>query len=195
MNLNLTDLLLEETDSIDVEVRMDLDTLTYSFGTFPIREKNPVKLTIVREDEVLHIHGRTLLKVTIPCDRCLEDVNVPFDLDFDEYLRKSSGSQENGTASEEEFDAEIGEMGMEDSRESAFDADYYVQGYNLDVDKLISGEALLIWPSRVLCREDCKGLCPVCGRNLNLSECGCDRTRLDPRMAKVLDVFSNYQQV
>lgn len=186
MNLNLTDLLLEETDSIDTEVRIGLDSLEYSFGTFPIAEKSSVRLTIVREEGVLHIRGKALLKVTIPCDRCLSDVDVPFDLDFDEYLRKDAVSQEGGEAPD--GDAEY-------PFESSFDADYYVQGYNLDVDKLISGEALLIWPSRVLCMENCKGLCPVCGHNLNQSACGCDRTRLDPRMAKVLDVFSSYQQV
>ena len=73
--------------------------------------------------------------------------------------------------------------------ESSFDPDCFLEGYHLDVDKLLFGEALLNWPSRVLCREDCKGLCPVCGHNLNEGDCGCDRSQLDPRMANVLDVF------
>ena len=91
-----------------------------------------------------------------------------------------------GSPEEEETDSDL---------ESAFEKDYFIEGYNLDVDKLAYGEALLNWPSRVLCSEDCKGLCPVCGQNLNRSECGCDRTQLDPRMAKVLDIFSNFKEV
>lgn len=71
----------------------------------------------------------------------------------------------------------------------------YIDGYNLDVDQLVHDEALLIWPQRVLCREDCKGLCSTCGQNLNDGSCECKRTDLDPRMAKILDIFSNFKEV
>lgn len=71
----------------------------------------------------------------------------------------------------------------------------YIDGYNLDVDQLVHDEALLVWPERVLCRPDCKGLCGSCGQNLNEGSCGCGRTDLDPRMAKILDIFSNFKEV
>ncbi|MDY3248983.1 MAG: DUF177 domain-containing protein [Candidatus Choladocola sp.] len=71
----------------------------------------------------------------------------------------------------------------------------YIDGYNLDVDQLVHDEALLVWPERVLCREDCKGLCSTCGQNLNDGSCDCERTDLDPRMAKILDIFSNFKEV
>ena len=45
------------------------------------------------------------------------------------------------------------------------------------------------------CKEDCKGLCPVCGTNLNEKECGCDRTVADPRMAAIQDIFKNFKEV
>ena len=60
----------------------------------------------------------------------------------------------------------------------------------LDVDQLVHDEALLVWPERVLCRKDCKGLCSTCGQNLNHGSCSCRPTDLDPRMAKILDIFS-----
>ncbi len=71
----------------------------------------------------------------------------------------------------------------------------YIDGYNLDVDQLVHDEALLVWPEKVLCREDCKGLCSICGQNLNDGSCGCENADLDPRMAKVLDIFSNFKEV
>ncbi len=71
----------------------------------------------------------------------------------------------------------------------------YIDGYNLDVDQLVHDEALLVWPESVLCREDCKGLCSTCGQNLNDGSCDCERTDLDPRMAKILDIFSNFKEV
>ncbi|MCD7955086.1 MAG: DUF177 domain-containing protein [Lachnospiraceae bacterium] len=71
----------------------------------------------------------------------------------------------------------------------------YIEGYTLDVDQLIHDEALLIWPERVLCRDNCKGLCVTCGKDLNDGPCGCTEAPTDPRMAKILDIFSNYKEV
>lgn len=71
----------------------------------------------------------------------------------------------------------------------------YIDGYNLNVDQLVHDEALVVWPERVLCREDCRGLCSVCGQDLNEASCGCRPLDLDPRMAKVLDIFSKFKEV
>lgn len=178
MNLNLTEVLLQEGKLLEREVPLDLDILEYSFGTFPVREKGLVRISARQDKEkVLNLHGEVTLKVEIPCDRCLDPVEVSMPLAFDERVKLSGESSESDPAEEDA-----------DSEEGSFDKDYLIQGYNLDVDKLVSGEALLSWPSRVLCSEDCKGLCPICGHNLNRSECGCDRRQLDPRMASVLDV-------
>ena len=83
----------------------------------------------------------------------------------------------------------------DEERTEALDESVFLHGYNLNVDELVCGEALLVWPMKVLCREDCKGLCPVCGQNLNLKTCDCDRTDLDPRMAKIRDIFKNFKEV
>ena len=187
MKLNLTDVLLEDK-SFDQEVPIELESLEYSFGSFPIREKSSALISIRKDEEkMLNIHGTASITVSIPCDRCLEDVQVTLDLDFDEKVRTGA---DRGPAE--------AERAPEDAAEdagSAFEPDYYLQGYYLDVDKLLFGEALLNWPSRVLCREDCKGLCPVCGQNLNNGDCGCVRKALDPQMSKVLDIFSKFKEV
>ena len=74
------------------------------------------------------------------------------------------------------------------------DIDYLI-GFDLDVDKLIYGEILVNWPMKVLCKEDCKGICKVCGMNLNKGDCNCQRTELDPRMAAIQDVFNKFKEV
>ncbi len=79
--------------------------------------------------------------------------------------------------------------------ETELDNRDYIDGYNLNVDQLVHDEALLVWPERTLCREDCRGLCSVCGQNLNEGSCSCESTDLDPRMAKVLDIFSKFKEV
>lgn len=84
---------------------------------------------------------------------------------------------------------------IQTSYETELDENEYIDGYNLDVDQLIHDESLLVWPERVLCREDCKGLCDICGHDLNDGPCGCEHTEADPRMAKILDIFNKFKEV
>lgn len=186
MMLNLTEVLVDHK-KIEKEVPIELKRLNFSFGSFPVTDSSSAALTIRKEENILLIQGRATIQVVIPCDRCLEDVEVPLELDFVEKV-----PAEGESSPEEAGDGQEAETGKEDS---AFEPDYYLEGYHLDVDKLLFGEALLNWPSRVLCKEDCRGLCPVCGQNLNHGDCGCERKALDPRMAKVLDVFSKFKEV
>lgn len=62
------------------------------------------------------------------------------------------------------------------------DEDVY-SGRELDLTAAVREQILLSVPASPLCREDCKGLCPKCGKDLNESECGCDRAVIDPRWA------------
>ena len=64
----------------------------------------------------------------------------------------------------------------------------------LDVDKMLYLEIMLNIPGKVLCREDCKGICTVCGCNLNDGECGCDRFVPDPRMSAINDIFEKFNK-
>lgn len=89
----------------------------------------------------------------------------------------------------------VSELTVPFELETGDDVKDYIDGYNLNVDQLVHDEALLYWPERTLCREDCRGLCSTCGQNLNDGPCDCRRTDLDPRMAKVLDIFSNFKEV
>ena len=70
-------------------------------------------------------------------------------------------------------------------REDAAEDVYEVNGDSFELDEIIREQLILNMDMTVLCREDCKGLCPKCGRNLNEGDCGCDRTEIDPRLAKL----------
>ncbi len=173
--MNLTDVLQTPGKVMQKEEPLSLKEFSSRMGRFPITEKSPVSLTITNKGEkVLLIEGETALTVMIPCDRCLEDVPTPLQLKFEKEVDMKQTSQE---------------------RIDALDESDYIDGYNLDVDRLVYGELLVNWPAKVLCREDCKGICNVCGQNLNHGVCGCTPTDLDPRMAKIRDIFSNYKEV
>ncbi len=65
------------------------------------------------------------------------------------------------------------------------------EGQKIDLGSFVTETVLLNLPLRLLCREDCKGLCPKCGKDLNLGECKCDHKEIDPRLAGLADFFKD----
>jgi uncharacterized protein len=64
----------------------------------------------------------------------------------------------------------------------------------LDVAPLVRQEVILATPIGVLCRPDCAGLCPTCGRNLNDGPCDCDHDAIDPRLAALKQLKSRLSE-
>ena len=108
------------------------------------------------------------LHATLPysgsCARCLDEVTGVFELDFTRTVAAE------GSITEEK----LAEMD---------DAYVMIRDGKLDVDGLLSEELLMCFPMRLLCDEDCQGLCPKCGRPLRLGDCGCPTKEIDPRLA------------
>jgi uncharacterized protein len=119
----------------------------------------------------------------MPCDRCLDEVEVPFPIQID--VRVIPDKASDGTSDDPEADGEIADL----------DEISFLDGCILDVDKLVSDEIVVALPTKVLCKEDCKGLCTICGTNLNHSSCSCDRSVGDPRMAAIRDIFKEFNSL
>jgi uncharacterized protein len=64
-------------------------------------------------------------------------------------------------------------------------------GKTIDVDPLVREQVLLALPMQASCRDDCKGLCGGCGKNLNEGQCGCAADRVDPRFAQLKNIKLN----
>ncbi len=63
-------------------------------------------------------------------------------------------------------------------------------GEHVDLDDLVREQILLALPTRQLCRDDCKGLCPTCGANLNQTTCDCSAEEIDPRFAALAQLLA-----
>jgi len=97
----------------------------------------------------------------------LQLVDVPVTADFSlEYI---TGTEYESSAVVELTEAELAV--------SVFD------GETIDVDEIVKEQVLLAVPTRMLCREDCKGICPECGTNRNTGDCTCVTHDIDPRWA------------
>lgn len=174
MSLDISSVITCENKKQTVTVPIELDSFETRMGNFPITEKSPVELEITNnENKTLLVQGVVDFTAVIPCGRCLEEVPTHIHFDIDKKLPLEGADFE-----EEEMD----------------DSDYLI-GFDLDVDRLIYEEILVNWPMKVLCSDDCKGICKVCGINLNKGDCNCQRTELDPRMAAFQDVFNKFKEV
>jgi uncharacterized protein len=102
----------------------------------------------------------------------LKPVEIPVNADFTlEYIGGSEyESREAAELTEEELSV------------SVFD------GEAIDVDEIVKEQILLAVPTRMLCREDCKGICPECGADKNTGECNCVTNEIDPRWAALKDL-------
>ena len=153
----------------------EADTFVRLGVTYPILEKEAVKLDIENlGGRKVKIGVETKVVLSVPCDNCLAEQRVEIPV--------SSEVEVDFNQSEEER--------IDDLNETA-----YIDGYDLDVDRLVYEEILLGFPMKVLCQEDCKGICKVWGANLNQGECGCVRTEPDPRMSVIRDIFNNVKEV
>lgn len=175
MLINLSDVLSEHHKTIQQIASVDMTEFRSALGHFPIIEKGGIEITVehVKRRE-LTISGKGKVVLEIPCDRCLEPVRTEFVLDFTKNV-------------------DLNESNEDQTME--LDEKNYIDGYNLDVDKLLYNEILIGWPMKILCSESCKGICNVCGQNLNEGTCDCEDTSLDPRMSVIRDVFKNFKEV
>ena len=109
------------------------------------------------------------LSYSSECARCLAPVSGVFSLDFERTVVAQ------GTLSDEQI-------------EEHFDEYAVLDGAMLDIDEPLTEELLLSFPNKLLCSEDCPGLCPKCGRPKREGTCGCPDREIDPRWA-VLKTF------
>lgn len=121
----------------------------------------------VKTSETVGLTGRLSGSVEIECDRCLEAVERPFDIELD---------LEFAPTEQFESDANL-ELHSEDMRLDA------IEGSRIDLAAIAREQILLDLPQQFFCRDDCKGLCEKCGANLNLKNCDCEDDEIDPRWA------------
>jgi len=171
MLINLSDVLLEQHNAIDETVPMEMASCKGPYGDYPILHSEPVHIVVAHvKDKELLIQVDTRLVIQVPCDRCLQEVEQELALHVTRHV----------------------DLGVSDAElTEELDESNFIDGYTLDVEQLLNHEILAGWPTKVLCREDCQGICNVCGRNLNEGACDCEDTGLDPRMSMIRDLFNN----
>jgi DUF177 domain-containing protein len=145
----------------------------------PGEEVNPPgELVLTGPVRLMHTQGGVLVQgvlhaqATLSCSRCLEPVAVSLDVELEEIFAPT-------------IDILTGRLVPNEEEDRALWID---DRHILDLSEVLRQDVLLALPMHVLCREECRGLCPVCGQNLNQESCGCT-PEPDTRWAALLDLL------
>ena len=166
---------VSELEKEPIEFDLQLKTGAIDYGE-EAEQSGP--LATSGHAEVLHEHrgpkeivadirlkGQYAGEFKVPCARCVEPVKIPLSAEFDLVFRPVGA---DAGASERSISAGETEIG-------------YYQGDSLLLEDVLREQVLLSLPVRTLCKPDCKGLCPRCGKNRNLEACSCEEAPSDPR--------------
>jgi uncharacterized protein len=147
------------------------------------RQRTPLKASghaeVVEEHHGKHevlkdirLRGRLSTGLELQCARCLEPVNQDVSREFELLYRPLGADAGRDELSVTAAEAEIG----------------YYQGDGILLEDVLREQVLLALPLKTTCREDCKGLCPHCGKNLNEEQCSCNVPMEDPRWAALKEI-------
>jgi uncharacterized protein len=140
-----------------------------SSGRADLVEEHHGKHKIIQD---IRVKGTLATNLELNCARCLEPVAQDVSRDFDLLYRPLGADAGRDEMSVTDAEAEIS----------------YYQGEGVELEDVVREQVLLAVPLKVICREDCKGLCPHCGKNLNQEQCSCAVEAEEPRWAALKEI-------
>jgi uncharacterized protein len=156
-------------DAIDLGEDLRQLTLLKTSGRAQLVVEHHGKRNVIQD---IRLNGELATRLELLCARCLEPVVQDVTRKFDLLYRPLGTDAGNEELSVTVAEAEVG----------------YYQGDGLLLEDAIREQVLLAVPLKVVCREDCKGLCPTCGKNRNTEPCSCAPPLGDPRWSALKDI-------
>ncbi|MFC4775435.1 YceD family protein [Paenibacillus sp. GCM10023252] len=170
MQFNIQETISRES-KLTIDEQLNVDALFE--GRQDVLSAGPlhVSLQVWGMSDHVAAEGQLTVDLEMACSRCLESVKehivIPF---YEGFKYKATGKTEEESEAESE--------------------DYIVVSEErVDLKPYVEEYLLLFMPFAPLCSQDCSGLCPKCGSNLNEQPCGCDTRAVDPRFAALKDLF------
>ena len=159
MILDLKKLFITENYTLPIDYSVDFSNVEY-MGEYPLKKPIAVKGKVTNRAGLVTLTLSMVYVFSAPCDRCEAEHEVT--------LEKSLAP----------------EIAGEDNDEIIL-----VEDLKLDLDELVYTEIIISLPMKHLCRVDCKGICSMCGKNLNEGECNCSTKQIDPRLQAPADLL------
>lgn len=150
---------------MDVSVQESMDPLELGSEELVFHGPINAELRIQNDKSSIFVEGTIQAKVLLKCSRCLESLIHP--ISGTVYARYLQAPTEK-SVSEGDFEG---------------DETFLQEGFKIDLTPALRESILLALPAKVLCSQDCKGLCSICGKDLNDGECDCQAQEIDSRFA------------
>jgi uncharacterized protein len=135
-------------------------------------------LFLQRSSQGIEVRGSIRAAIVLPCARCLKECIVPIVSEFKEYLvlPKYAPCEQDKELVHDDLDIS------------------FLPEEGIELRDIVEEQIWLNIPMKPLCSNECKGLCTICGADLNSGECGCDRSVSDPRFAVLKSLKPNLTQ-
>ena len=156
MLFELKSVFQNEGEEKQVNYKLDIADIDID-GVFPFRTPIDVTATAKNRASLVSLTIRACFSYSRSCDRCSTDFTREMDMLFEHKLAQTLVDDGN---------------------------DDYIEtpDFKLELDNIVISDILLSLPQKNLCKDDCKGLCQICGKNLNEGDCSCDKREIDPRL-------------
>lgn len=167
MTIDVSAILKELGGKIAVDGCVELGNTDFLGETYIFSEPVQVQGDISNNGKSLILKAKCTGSMKTRCARCMKEIAVPIEFMLDENLIQGDDG-------------------------NTYDDDVIVfDGTLVDIDEIVADGFLMNVDGKYLCKEDCRGLCPECGADLNEGDCGCDTDTIDPRWAGLLDIMKN----
>ncbi len=174
MFVNLTEVLTNEDRVVSMQTETEITEISVGGEKFPALASSPVSFVFTNTGKGrARIEGKADFVFQAGCDRCLKPVEERREVSFTREVWAPDMAAEPSVYEEQPF----------------------MEGFQMNVEDLLISEIVTSWSMKILCKPDCKGICPICGRDLNTGACGCDTFVPDPRMAAIKDIFEADKEV
>lgn len=151
-------------ETISFDFPLNLSECEYNC-VFPFKTPVMVKGVVKNTAGVVELNMETEIVYDGQCDRCADSIKKEYKYSFEHTLVSSLNNEEN-------------------------DELMLIEDMHFEIDPLITEDIFLSLPTKILCSDDCKGLCPQCGTNLNKNSCDCKK-EIDPRLAALRELLDN----
>jgi uncharacterized protein len=155
--------------AIDLGEEVRQRTALKTTGRAELVEEHHGKHQVIKD---IRLRGRLSAGLELQCARCLDPVKQDVKREFELLYRPLGADAGKDELSVTDAEAEIG----------------YYQGEGILLEDVLREQVLLALPLKITCRDDCKGLCPHCGKNLNQEQCSCAVPAEDPRWAALKEI-------
>lgn len=161
MVIDISGILKAEGATLNVDSELNIENLEFNGDQLKFSQPVKMKGSITNIGNLIRLEAQVSGKANVQCYRCMKDLVRDFSFEMVEtFANDYAGASDSNSE-----DADL----------------IHFQGNRLEISEIVGNNILINLPMRYLCSESCKGLCPECGENLNLTQCKCQKEEIDPR--------------